>query len=263
MKSMPALVIVVVVVAAMIFVPILRRLLSLIIRLAIFFVGVAVAAAGVAMIMNNETIFERPGLPLRVQRFVSMNSAAASASGSGSVTCDMGASTANQPQAAPTPAVRKHAARTAAVPEADTAHRVPPTSGPASLEDVYPELIRRSFPGISRQKLFDLSEQTVTSLGGWKVVKKDPGTYTLDCIYTSRIFKWEDDVRISIEPSGEIDVCSRSGTARPDSTSMLRYFPGDLGANVGHIKEFYETLEPKMDEVYKEEQDKENAKKPH
>ena len=43
---------------------------------------------------------------------------------------------------------------------------------------------------------------------------------------------------------------------------MLRYFPGDLGSNVGHIKQFYETLEPKMDEVYKEEQDKQNAKKP-
>jgi hypothetical protein len=262
MKSMPALVIVVVVLAAMIFVPILRRLLGLIIRLAIFFVGVAVAAAGVAMIMNNETIFERPGLAARVQRFVTMNSAAASASGSGSVTCDMGASAANQPQPA-APAAKKHGARRAPETETDTASRVPPSSGPASLDDVYPELIRRSFPGISRQKLFDLSEQTVSSLGGWKVVKKDPGNYTLDCIYTSRIFKWEDDVRISIEPSGEIDVCSRSGTARPDATTPLRYFPGDLGANVGHIKEFYETLEPKMDQVYKEEQDKENAKKPH
>jgi hypothetical protein len=225
---------------------------------------VAVAAAGIAMIMNNETIFEKPGLSARVVRFVTMNSAAASASGSGSVTCDMGQGAASQPQAAPAPAPPKHGARkAAAVPETDTAHRVPPTSGPASIEDVYPELIRRSFPGISRQKLFELSDQSVSSLGGWKIVKKDPGAYTIDCIYTSRIFKWEDDVRISIEPSGEIDVCSRSGTARPDATSALRYFPGDLGANVGHIKEFYETLEPKMDEVYKQEQDKENAKKPH
>ena len=258
MKLTPALIIVVVIIAAMIFVPILRRFLSLLVRLAIFFVGVAVAAAGVAMIMNNETIFERPGLAARVQRFVTINSAAASASGSGSATCDM-----SQRQPAPTPVAPKHGARRAQATEADTATRVPPSNGPASLDDVYPELIRRSFPGISRQRLFDLSEQTVSSLGGWKIVKKDPGSYALDCIYTSRIFKWEDDVRISIEPSGEIDVCSRSGTARPDATTPLRYFPGDLGANVGHIKEFYETLEPKMDEVYKEEQDKENAKKPH
>jgi hypothetical protein len=259
MKSLPALVVVVVIIAAMIFVPILRRLLSLIIRLAIFFVGVAVAAAGVAMIMNNETIFERPGLPLRVERFVSMNSAAASASGSGSVTCDMGA--ANQQQAAATPVPKKHTARKPAD-ESQRPTRLEPVSAPAPLEDVFPELIRRSFPGIPRQKLFQLSEDTIKSLGGWKIIKSDPGAYTIDCIYTSRIFKWEDDVKVSVEPSGEIDVCSRSGTARPDSTSPLRYFPGDLGANVGHIKEFYETLEPKMDQVYQEEQDKQNAKKP-
>ena len=263
MKLLPVAVIVLVAIAAMAFVPILRRLLSLIIRLAIFFVGVAVAAAGVAMIMNNETIFERPGLPGRVERFVTMNSAAASASGTGSATCDMGESAKNQPQAAPTPAAKKHAAKKAPEQEPVRVRRVEPGGGPASLDDVYPELIRRSFPGISRQKLFELSAQTVSSLGGWKIVKQDPGAYTIDCIYTSRIFKWEDDVRISIAPSGEIDVCSRSGTARPDATTLLRYFPGDLGANVGHIKEFYETLEPKMDEVYKEEQDKENAKKPH
>ena len=69
-------------------------------------------------------------------------------------------------------------------------------------------------------------------------------------------------MRITIDPSGDIEVCSRSGLARPDATSILRFFPGDLGANIGHIKEFYEALEPKMDEVYKEEQDKQNAKKP-
>ena len=124
-------------------------------------------------------------------------------------------------------------------------------------------MIRRSYPGIPRQKLFQLSQDTINSLGGWKIVKADPGTFTIDCIYTSRIFKFEDDVRIAVQPSGEIDVCARSGLARPDATSILRYFPGDIGASVGHIKQFYEALEPKMDEVYKQEQDQENAKKPH
>lgn len=265
MITLPVLVVAFVVLAALIFVPILRRVVALFVRLAIFAVGVAVAAAGVAMIMNNETIFEKPGAEHRVMRFVTMNSAAASASGSGSVTCEMGASK-SQPEAAPTPAEhapKKHAAKKTATSEAPPPGRAEPIGTPAPLDNIYPELIRRSFPGISRQQLFQLSEQTINSLGGWKIVKSDPRGFTIDCIYTTRIFKWEDDVRITIEPSGEIDVCSRSGTARPDSTSTLRYFPGDLGANIGHIKEFYETLEPKMDEVYKEEQDKENAKKPH
>jgi len=249
------------VIAIVIFIPFMRRVLALIVRLAIFFAGVAVAAAGVTMIMNNETIFERPGFQQRVVRFVTMNSAAASPSGSGSVTCQMGI----QPQATPTPAEtapRKRAAKREAVNEPQPGRTALPIATPAPLEDVYPELIRRGYPGISRQKLFQLSQDTINSLGGWKIVKADPRTSTIDCIYTSRIFKLEDDVRITVQPSGEIDVCSRSRLARPDATSILRYFPGDLGANVGHIKAFYEALEPKMDEVYKEEQEKQNAKQP-
>ncbi|HXM88080.1 MAG TPA: hypothetical protein VN916_01430, partial [Candidatus Acidoferrum sp.] len=58
----PEIVIAVVVLAVMIFIPILRRLLGLIIRLAVFFVAVGIVAAGVIMILNNETIFERPGI---------------------------------------------------------------------------------------------------------------------------------------------------------------------------------------------------------
>jgi uncharacterized protein (DUF1499 family) len=261
MITMPELVIAVVVFAVMVFVPILRRLLVLIIRIAIFLVAVAIIAAGVTMLINNETIFERPGIAERVIRFVTMNSAATSSTGSGSVTCDMG----EHPQATPTPAAaapQKHAAKKKAAAEPLETRNEVSTAAPASLEDVFPELIIRSFPGIPREKLFQLSQDTVNSLGGWKIVKATPSNYTLDCIYTSRIFKFEDDVRITIDPSGDIEVCSRSGLARPDATSILRYFPGDLGANIGHIKEFYETLEPKMDEVYKEQQEKENAKKP-
>lgn len=252
------IVIAVVVIAAMIFIPILRRLLGLIIRLAIFFVAVGVVAAGVTMIMNNETIFERPGLGQRVVRFLTMNSAAASQTGSGSVTCVM----ENPPQPAPSAAAAQHKRAAKKEPEPQTTRNDVTKAEPAPLDDVFPELIRRSFPGISRQKLFQLSTDTVNSLGGWRIVKSSPSNYTLDCIYTSRIFKFEDDVKITIDPSGDIEVCSRSGLARPETTSMLRYFPGDLGANVGHIKQFYETLEPKMDEVYKEEQDKQNANKP-
>jgi len=254
------IVIAVVVLAAMIFVPILRRLLGLIIRLAVFFAAVGIAAAGITMILNNETIFERPGFGQRVERFLTKNSAAASQTGSSSVICVM----ENPPASPPTGAAEaphKRVKKEATGGIQDTRNDLS-KSEPAPLDDVFPELIRRSFPGISREKLFQLSTDTVNALGGWRIVKSSPSSYALDCVYTSRIFKFEDDVRISINPSGEVEVCSRSGMARPNQTSLLRYFPGDLGSNVGHIKEFYETLEPKMDEVYKEEQDKQNAKKP-
>jgi len=249
----------VVVVAAMIFIPILRRLLGLIIRLAIFFVAVGIVAAGVTMIMNNETIFERPGIGQRVKRFITVNSAAASQTGSGSVTCVMESPPAPPPNAAEAKP-HKHGAKKE--PELQTTRNDVSKAEPAPLDDIYPELIRRGFPGISRQKLFQLSTDTVNSLGGWRIVKSNPGNGTLDTVYTSRIFKFEDDIRITIDPSGDVEVCARSGLARPGTASLLRFFPGDLGSNVGHIKQFYETLEPKMDQVYKEEQDKENAKKP-
>jgi hypothetical protein len=254
MITKPEIVVIVVAFLAIVF---LRRFLGLFIRLIFFLIFVAIAAAGVTMILNDETIWEKPGFPIRVTRFVTINSAASSTTGSGSVTCDPNSP---PPTEAASTTPRKRAKREAE-PE-PKATRNEPGAGPAPTDDVFPELILRGYPGLSREKLFQLSQETVSSLGGWKIAKSDPGSFTLNCIYTSRILKLEDDVRVTVQPSGDIDVCSRSGLARPDATSMLRYFPGDLGANVGHIKQFYETLEPKMDAVYKEEQDKQNAKKP-
>jgi Protein of unknown function (DUF1499) len=256
----PEIIVAFVIIAVMIVVPFLRRILVLLIRFAIFFLAVGVIVAGVAMIMNDETIFERPGFGQRVVRFVTMNSAAASSTGSGSVTCQMENQPAPSPTSTKTP--HQHGAKKEEATEPLMTRNSVAGAEPAALDDVFPELIRRGYPGIPRQKLFQLAQDTVDSLGGWKVVKADSGTFTLDCIYTSRYFDLEDDVRITVDPSGDIEVCSRSGLARPDSTSILRYFPGDLGANIGHIKEFYEALEPKMDEVYQEEQQKQNAKKP-
>jgi hypothetical protein len=261
MITKPELVVAVVVLAVMIFVPFLRRILLLLVRLAIFFAAVAVVAAGVTMILNNETIFERPGFAQRVVRFVTKNSAAASTTGSSSVICEM----ENPPPPASTTVAappHKRPVKKEGPAEPQMTRNDVTKAEPAPLDDVFPELIRREYPGLPRPTLFKLSQDTVNSLGGWKIVKADPGNFTINCIYTSRIFKVEDDVRITVDPGGEIEVCSRSGLARPDVTSVLRYFPGDLGANVGHIKEFYETLEPKMDEAYKEQQDQENAKKP-
>jgi len=248
-----------VVILALIFVPFLRRLVFVLLRLGIALVAAFIAIAGISMLMNNETIYEKPGAKARFIRFISEDHAATSEKGLGTATCKWPDEPVTPtPVATPTPAEQPKPV--AQAPGAPT-----PAASPSpgdEEEDVYPELMTRSFPGISRQKLFDLSQQTANSLGGWKVVKSDPRAGTIDCIYTSRIIGSEDDVKITVTPRGDIDLCSRSGSARPGSTSILGFFPGDFGANIGHIKQFYETLEPKMDEVYKEEQEKENAKKP-
>ncbi|MGA9721493.1 MAG: hypothetical protein WBQ86_03475, partial [Candidatus Binatus sp.] len=214
MITKPELIVAVVVLAVIIFVPFLRRILGLLIRLAIFFAAVAVVAAGITMILNNETIFERPGFMQRVVRFVTKNSAAASTTGSSSVTCEM----ENPPPPALTSATaapNKHPVKKEGAAEPQLTRNDVSKAEPAPLDDVFPELIRREYPGLPRPTLFKLSQDTVNSLGGWKVVKADPGNFTIDCIYTSRIFKLEDDVRITVDPGGGIDVCSRSGLARP------------------------------------------------
>jgi hypothetical protein len=240
-------------VALIVFVPFIRRFVFAIIRVAIALGAAFVAIAGISMLMNNETIYEKPGVRARTIRFMTEDHAATSDKGLGSATCRWPDEPTPTPTATPTPA-----------PAAAEAQQKPaPAASPTpEEEDSYPELITRSYPGISRQKLFDLSQQVVNSLGGWKIVKADPRSGTLECIYTSRILGEEDDIRITVTPKGEVQLCSRSGTARPNSTSLLRFFPGDFGANIGHIKQFYETLEPKMDEVYKEEQEKQNLKRP-
>jgi len=251
MSSIPHsnLIVAAAVILLLIFVPFMRRLVFALLRIAIAVVAAFVAVAGISMLMNNETIYEKPGAKARIIRFISVDHAATTEKGLGTATCK-GPDEPAAPATTPGPAKSTPAPGAAAQGE----------SGEA--EDVYPELMTRSFPGISRQKLFDLSQQVVNSLGGWKIVKSDPHAGTLDCVYTSRILGAEDDVRITVTPKGDIELCSRSGTERKGSTSLLGVLPGDFGANVGHIKQFYETLEPKMDEVYKEEQEKENAKKP-
>ena len=233
------LIVVAAVILLMIFLRFFRRLVFALVRIAIALIAASVAIAGISMLMNNETIFEKPGAKGRIIRFMTQNRAATSEKGLGTATCKW----PDEPAATATsaPAARSDSAET---------------------EDVYPELMTRSFPGISRQKLFDLSQQVVNSLGGWKIVKSDPHAGILESVYSSRILGAEDDVRITVTPKGDIELCARSGTERPGSTSLLGIFPGDFGANIGHIKQFYETLEPKMDQVYKEEQEKENAKKP-
>jgi len=262
MPDIPYVPVVVTVVAILIilFVPFIRRIVFGFIRLGIAIGAAVIAILGVSLLMNNETIYEKPGVQARIIRFLTENQAATSEKGLSSATC----SWPDQPAAAPSPqpapsaqSAQKGKPAPAASP-APSAAATPATGASAEEEDAYPELMTRSFPGIPRQRLFDLSEQTVNSLGGWKVLKSDPRAGTIECLHTSRFLGRLDDIRIAITPKGDVELCARS----EPSNSILSFFQGDLGSNIGHIKQFYETLEPKMDEVYKEEQDKENAKKP-
>src|SRR5215475_7709559 len=95
----PNLVIAVVVVLILIFVPFLRRLVFALLRIGIALVAGFIAVAGISMLMNNETIYERPGVRARTIRFMTEDHAATSEKGLGSATCKW----PDEPVPSPTP----------------------------------------------------------------------------------------------------------------------------------------------------------------
>ncbi len=252
-------------IAILIFLPRVRAVVFWIVRIAVALGATVIAILGVSLLLNNETVWDQPGAGARIVHFLTTNQAATSDKGLGSARCrwpDEPSPTATPTPAASAPNPVEPKRAEAKPPKAAAAGAPAASPSAAPSPDVYPELMTRSYPGIPRAKLFELSKGVVDSLGGWKIDKADPRAGTLDCTYTTRIFAWQDDIRITITPKSEVELCSRSETARPNPTSMLWFIPGDFGSNMGHIKEFYDTLEPKMDAVYRKEQELENAKKP-
>jgi uncharacterized protein DUF1499 len=249
-------------VAILVFVPFLARVVSILLRLAILLAAAFSGVAGTALLMNNETVNLPPGVAVRSVRFLTVNHAATSLKGLGNARC---AAVAHPAEGSKAPGEihpgrrrrgRRQRGRVAAAPArtADT----PPSGSPE--EDVYPELVTRGYPGIPRDRLFRLAEDAVNSLGGWKIIGSDPGAGTLDCVYTTRAFGFPDDVKIMITGGSEIELCSQSRTGEPGSTSWLRFFHGDFGANMGHIQEFYSALEPRVEAFYRGHDEREKAR---
>src|SRR5262245_52267488 len=89
MSSIPHLNLVVAaaVILLLIFVPFLRRLVFALLRIAIAVVAAFIAVAGLSMLMNNETIYEKPGAKARIIRFMTVDHAATSEKGLDSATC--------------------------------------------------------------------------------------------------------------------------------------------------------------------------------
>jgi Protein of unknown function (DUF1499) len=218
-----------------------RKLLAVTIRLAIFLGLSSIAIGATAVLINGETIFAPPGTTARVTRFLTVDYAATSRKGLGDVACAAGQE-GGAARAAP---------ESGAKPDRPQA---PALAAPASAENLYPELVTRGYPGIGPARLFEMARDTVNGLRGWKVIRSDPSAGTLDCLYTSRIFGFEDNIKLVVTPFNEIEVCSRSKAGTPGSDLWPGFFHGDFGANMGNIKEFYAALEPRVDAVYRTRQ---------
>jgi hypothetical protein len=223
-------------------------------RVAVFVGAMVVIIAGTAILMNNVSLAGPPNAAVRLQRFLTVNWAATSDKGDGAAACaDPAELVARQP-AGVTHRERHSLRRTAAHMGAE---RVPtPTVGVAEgaggTAPGFPELVRNSYPGIPPLRLMQLVASTVSGLPGWQIVSSDPNTLTINAAYHTRLLGFQDDVRIVVTPRSEVDLCSRSRVGEPGAQSPLSIFPGDLGANIGHIKEFYLALAPAADQAYRQ-----------
>jgi Protein of unknown function (DUF1499) len=235
------IIIVVVFLALLIFVPFFRSMISGLLRFAFLIVVIFLAIAGTAVLMNNETIFDRPGWKQRATRFLTMNDAATSEKGTGDAQC----------------AIDQHAVAAKPQPSAS-----PSPAGESEDENLYDELMTRNYicegldtpVAIPRAKLLEMVQQTIAELNGWKLIDIEPKTGVLNVTHTSRVLGHEDDIRIAITPHSDVEICSQS------KGELLGFFPGDFGANIGHIKEFYAALKPKTDQFCTELEQKQKPK---
>jgi len=271
------LIIVVVFLALVIFVPFFRSMLRGLIRFAFLVVVIFLAFAGTATLMNNETIFDSPGWKLRAVKFVTEDSAATSEKGYGEAPCILDKPAAEQhakeeearaklkkKQEAAAPVAGQPTAQSTALPTAT------PTPSPDEIEaNLYDELMTRNYicagdtpVAIGRAKLLEMVQQTIAELKGWKLIGIDPRTGVLNCVYTTQVLGLEDDVRIMVTPKSDIEICSQSKSGEPQSGSLLGFFPGDFGANMGHIKQFYTAIKEKTDQFCKELEEKQKPKGP-
>ncbi len=235
----------------------LRGPLGTLSRIAVFAGAMAVIIGGAAILMNNVSLAGPPNAAVRLRRFLTVNWAATSEKGDGAAACaDPAELAARQPAGA---AHRKRrnlkrtAARTAAEPAAAPRAGVAAGAGAGGEAQAdFPELVRKSYPGIPPARLMQLAASTVSGLPGWQIINSDPKTLTIHAVYRTRLLGFDDDVRIIVTPRSEVDLCSRSRVGEPGSQSPLGIFHGDFGANIGHIKEFYLALAPAADQAYRE-----------
>ncbi|HLX36938.1 MAG TPA: DUF1499 domain-containing protein, partial [Candidatus Binataceae bacterium] len=255
------IIIVVVFLALLIFVPFFRSMLSGLIRFAFLIVVIFLAVAGSAILMNNETIFDRPGWKPRAARFMTMNYAATSEKGVGDAQCaiDQHAQAAAAEEASGKSRKKKEVAQ-AAAPQPSAS---PTPSGESEDENLYDELMTRNYiceldtpVAIPRAKLLEMVQQTIAELNGWKLIDTDPRTGVLNITHSSRVLGNEDDIRIAVTAHSDVEICSQS------KGELLGFFPGDFGANIGHIKEFYAALKPKTDQFCTELEQKQKPKGP-
>lgn len=98
----------------------------------------------------------------------------------------------------------------------------------------YPDLVAQRFPAaVGVERVFDASLDIARAMG-WEIREAEKAQGLIEAVATTRLFKFKDDVTITIAREGEqvvVDVRSKS-----------RIGKGDLGANARRIRAFQTEL---------------------
>jgi len=105
-----------------------------------------------------------------------------------------------------------------------------------SVGSEFPELRPRRYPGLPPDHLFGVVDQAVTKLG-WEVLGRDVQRHTLRAVATTPVFRFKDDVGITIVPTDD------QHGAVLFVRSASRMGRGDLGANTRHLLDLYAQLD--------------------
>ncbi len=101
----------------------------------------------------------------------------------------------------------------------------------------YPELETRVY-SLEKSALKEHVEYAVNELG-WKIQKSFDGGNTLHATVTTPMFKFMDDIEITLEADA-------GNNTHVQLKAASRVGKGDLGTNTRHILNFYQTLDDRL-----------------
>lgn len=104
------------------------------------------------------------------------------------------------------------------------------------VDNLCQELRPREYP-VPPQQLYAAARATLDELG-WSVLAEDETALHLHAVVATRLWKFKDDIELTVQPSG--------AGAQLMMSSQSRVGRGDLGANTRHILDFSAALQRRL-----------------
>jgi uncharacterized protein (DUF1499 family) len=100
----------------------------------------------------------------------------------------------------------------------------------------YPDIQPQKF-NQSPEKVFDAAVETSKAMG-WDLIETDRNQGTVEAVATTRLFRFKDDVTITITREGDLTIVN--------VRSHSRVGKGDLGTNARRIRSFQTELAKRL-----------------